>query len=44
MEEKRSTLARIRAIDTEKQKKCIDISCTDVTIKLQVGIEILSIL
>ena len=44
MGEKRKTLAQTRAIDTEKQKKCIDISCMDVTIKLQVGIEILSIL
>ena len=43
MEEKRKILARTRAIVTEKRKKCIDISCTDVTIKLQVGIAILSI-
>ena len=43
MEEKRKTLAQECRIDTKKREKCIDISCTDVTIKLQVGIAILSI-
>lgn len=43
MEEKRKILAQARGIDTEKREKCIDIFCTDVTIKLQAGIAILSI-
>jgi hypothetical protein len=43
IEEKRKTLAQACRIDTEKRKKCIDISYADVTIKLQIGIAVLSI-